>query len=70
MADQSLSIRLALTDGGKVKAELVDIGASGQTALAIGPRAGRRSAADAGANPLSGAAMSPEQTRRCSPSTG
>src|SRR5512144_564695 len=33
MADQSLAIRLALTDGGKVKAELVDIGASGQRAL-------------------------------------
>ena len=33
MADQSISIRLALTDGGKVKAELVDIGASGQKAL-------------------------------------
>jgi hypothetical protein len=33
MADQSLSIRLALTDGGKVKAELADIGASGQKAL-------------------------------------
>src|SRR5512144_411416 len=31
MAD--ISIRLALTDGGKVKAELVDIGASGQKAL-------------------------------------
>jgi len=33
MADRSLSIRLALTDGGKVKAELADIGASGQKAL-------------------------------------
>jgi hypothetical protein len=33
MADQSISIRLAVTDGGKVKAELVDIGASGQKAL-------------------------------------
>src|SRR5512147_2707242 len=33
MADQSISIRLALTDGSKVKAELVDIGASGQKAL-------------------------------------
>src|SRR6266511_2967638 len=33
MADQSISIRLALIDGGKVKAELVDIGASGQKAL-------------------------------------
>ena len=33
MADRSLSIRLALTDGGKVKAELADIGASGQKVL-------------------------------------
>ena len=33
MAAQSITIRLALTDGGKVKAELADIGASGQKAL-------------------------------------
>src|SRR6266511_4553820 len=33
MADRNLAIRLALTDGGRVKTELVDIGASGQKAL-------------------------------------
>ena len=33
MADRNLSIRLAVIDGGKVKAELRDVGDSGARAL-------------------------------------
>src|SRR5665809_58381 len=33
MTDRTLSIRLAVVDGGKVKAELRDIGASGERSL-------------------------------------